>query len=99
LLIGLDATVSTVKGLYVLDQKETPGLGNFIRDEDFRSQFVDKSAAENVVVVKTDPAPGSNQIAALSGATISSQSVATIVNDAIKNYQGAIRQQSLTPTE
>jgi len=98
-LVGLDATVSTVKGLYVLDQKETPGLGDFIRGEDFRNQFVDKSAAENVVVVKTDPAPASNQITALSGATISSESVAQIVNDAIKNYQEAIRQQSLTPTE
>jgi len=98
LLIGLDTGVSTVKGLYVLDQKETPGLGDFIRGEEFRGQFVDKSAAVDVVVVKADPAPGSNQIAAISGATISSKSVAEIVNDAVANFGDAIRQQSLTPT-
>jgi len=91
LLVGTDAALETITGLYVLDQKETPALGNLIVEPDFRDQFADKSAHAPLVVVKDEPSPGSNQIRALSGATISSESVATIVNDALANLKEPIR--------
>jgi len=93
LLIGLDASAWTITGLYVLDQKETPGLGNFISGEAFRAQFADKSTDEPITVTKSDPASGINEITALSGATISSDSVAAIVNNAIENLKGPICEQ------
>ena len=92
LLVGLDVQASTITGLYVLDQKETPGLGNFIAGADFQAQFAGKSADEPLVVVKTDPASGTGEIQALSGATISSESVAEIVNRAIAGLKEPIRQ-------
>lgn len=92
LLIGTDNELSLITGLYVLDQKETPGLGNFITGERFRDQFVGKPTDEPVVVVKLDPAAGGNEILALSGATISSDSVAAIVNSAIDDMREPIRQ-------
>jgi electron transport complex protein RnfG len=99
LLIGLDAGLSTITGLYVLDQKETPGLGNNITSEElFLNQFAGKSAGEQLVVVKTEPVAGKNQIRALTGATISSESVAEIVNQAIQNLRQPIRQLPLAPT-
>jgi len=88
-LVGLNADLSTITGIYVLDQKETPGLGNFIIDPPFRDQFAGKSCLEPVQVVKAGPVDG-NQIVALSGATISSESVATIVNKGIANLRGPI---------
>ena len=91
LLIGLDSAVTTITGIWVLDQKETPQLGSYIQDAPFQNQFAGKSAEKRVQVVKTDPSPDSNEITALSGATISSESVAKIVNDAIANYREAIR--------
>jgi electron transport complex protein RnfG len=94
LLIGLDPHVEQITGLYVLDQKETPGLGNLIVDADFRDQFVDKSALKPLEVVKTEAAPGSNEIRALTGATISSQSVADIVNKAVEELRQPILDQS-----
>jgi electron transport complex protein RnfG len=96
LLIGLDPEVSTITGLFVLDQKETPGLGNFIADEDFRNQFAGKSTLEPLLVVKSSPA-ADNEILALTGATISSESVATIVNDAIAHWKEPIRQLGSAP--
>ena len=89
LLVGLSADLSTITGMDVLDQKETPGLGNFIDEEDFRDQFAGKPARQPLLVVKTDPV-GDSEIRALSGATISSQSVADIVNKAIENLRGPI---------
>ena len=90
LLIGLDPELATITGIYVLDQKETPGLGNYITEDDFRKQFVGKRTDQDVTVVKTDPATDTNEIRALSGATISSDSVAKIVNDTIKNLKEAV---------
>jgi len=99
LLIGLDLQRSTITGLFVLDQKETPGLGNFITSDDlFLNQFAGTSADDPLVVTKTDPAPGSNQIQAVTGATISSESVATIVNKAIENFKDPILQLPVPPT-
>lgn len=92
-LIGLSADASTITGLYVLDQKETPGLGNFITDQElFLDQFAGKSADQPLTVVKADPT--GNQIRALSGATISSESVAEIVNRAVANYREPIRREA-----
>ena len=97
-LIGLDAELSTITGLWVLDQKETPGLGdNITSPELFLDQFAEKSAKEELEVVKVAAAAGSNQIRALTGATISSDSVAEIVNKAIQNLREPIRKLSLDP--
>ena len=97
LLVGLDAERITVTGMYVLDQKETPGLGNFIEGESFRGQFSGKSAESPLVVIKAEPTVGKNEIRALAGATISSESVANIVNAAIDNLRDALQTQATEP--
>ncbi|MDM8516210.1 FMN-binding protein [Desulfobacterales bacterium HSG16] len=81
LLLGLDPTISRITGLYILDQKETPGLGNKILEEKWRNQFIGKSVNNPVLVVKTG-AKGEGEINAISGATISSSSVTQIINTA-----------------
>ena len=92
-LIGLDPELSTITGLWVLDQKETPGLGdNITSPELFLDQFAGKSAGEKLEVVKAQPEAGGNQLRALTGATISSDSVAEIVNKAIDNLREPMRQ-------
>ena len=79
LLVGLSADLSKITGLYVLDQKETPGLGDKIRTDGWRKQFEGLSPIQPIGVTKVPPASG-NQVVAITGATISSQSVAAIVN-------------------
>jgi len=91
LLIGVDPHVETISGLYVLEQKETPGLGDYITSKEFQDRFKGKPADQPLVVVKTDPS-SENQVRALTGATISSVSVTRIVNDAISNLKEALRQ-------
>ena len=87
LLVGLDENAETITGIFVLSQKETPGLGNFIQDKpEFAKDFVGLSATRRLEAVKTRDA-GKNQITMLTGATISSQSVCDIVNAAVNNYR------------
>ncbi len=90
ILIGLDAAASSITGLYVLDQKETPGLGDYITGEAFRNRFRHRPTERPLVVVKSDPT-GDNEIQALTGATISSESVSGIVNAALDNLKAPLR--------
>lgn len=93
ILIGLDAPLSTITGMYVLGQKETPGLGDYITGESFRSRFENKPTDTPLVVVKTEPR-AENEILALTGATISSESVSGIVNAALGNLKERIRRKA-----
>jgi electron transport complex protein RnfG len=84
LLVGLDAQGKRITGLFVLAQKETPGLGAKILEDAWRGQFKEKSTEKHLSVVKGGGAK-EDQIDAISGATISSKSVTGIVNTAVAN--------------
>ncbi len=91
LLVGLNCEATIITGLYVLDQKETPGLGALITGEAFCDDFKDIPTNRTLEVITTKPT-AANQIQALTGATISSQSVAGIVNAALKNLKEPLQQ-------
>jgi len=86
-LIGVDAKVKNITGIYVLAQIETPGLGSKIRTEKFMSQFIAKSTTRAIFAMKTAQAPESNDIEAITSATISSQSVCSIVNRSVREFR------------
>ena len=86
LLVALSPDLRTITGLFVLDQKETPGLGNKITADPWRGQFIDAPADRPLEVVKTGASrPG--QIDAVTGATITSRSVAAIINTAVADLR------------
>ena len=86
LLLGVDAGATKITGVYVLDQKETPGLGNKIIEDEWRAQFAGKSALNPLAAITSGKAAGS-QIDALTGATISSESVCRIVNTTLQRLR------------
>jgi electron transport complex protein RnfG len=88
-LIGLGVEAKTINGIYVLDQKETPGLGSKIASPKWNRQFKGKPTAPPLEVVKT-PASKPYQIDAISGATISSKSLTGIVNDSVEEFRKAL---------
>ena len=89
IIIGLDPGADTITGLFVLQQKETPGLGNKITFPRWRNQFIRKKTSTPLVVTKgKSQAP--NAIDAVTGATISSRSVTGIVNRTIGDVKGQL---------
>jgi electron transport complex protein RnfG len=88
-LIGLDPDVETITGLFILEQKETPGLGNKITFPRWRNQFVRKKTDTPLVVGKGQSRT-SGTIDAVTGATISSRSVTAIVNRTIGDIKGQL---------
>ncbi|MEE4608714.1 MAG: FMN-binding protein [Desulfobacteraceae bacterium] len=88
-LLGLSPQADVLTGLFVLDQKETPGLGAKIAAAPWRGQFVGKPAAVPLEVVK-GRAAGGHQIDAVTGATISSRAVVDIVNRALADVRAQL---------
>jgi electron transport complex protein RnfG len=86
LLVGVDAKAATITGLFILDQKETPGLGNKIMEPAWRNQFNNKPTQQQMKAVKTK-ASAANEINAITGATISSKAVCDIVNQTLNNLR------------
>ena len=89
LIIGLDPSADTISGLFVLQQKETPGLGNKIIFPHWRNQFIRKKTNTPLVVTK-GKSQTPNAIDAVTGATISSRSVTGIVNRTIGDVKGRL---------
>jgi electron transport complex protein RnfG len=86
MLIGFDPAVQKITGIFVLEQKETPGLGNKIVTDQWRGQFIDKPTAAPLKAVKGQ-ATGDTEIDAITGATISSKAVTDIINAAVKDLR------------
>lgn len=90
-LLGVNADASEITGVYILDQKETPGLGNRIVEEDWRSTFAGKSTSQRLRLTKAD-ATGEYDIQSITGATISSESIVDIVNRSVTEFRKALRE-------
>jgi len=83
-MAGFDQTYGTMLGLRVLKQVETPGLGAKIAEAEFLSQFDSLALSPDIAVVKggaLDKSTG--RVQAITGATISSKAVESIINKAL----------------
>ena len=74
IMVGLDSSFS-IKGLSILSQTETPGLGSRITESSFTDQFKGLSATD--IALKAE----GGKIDAVSGATISSRAVVNAVKE------------------
>lgn len=84
LLVGLNADVSKVTGVFVVYQKETPGLGSKITEASWNGQFIGKSTA---VPLEVGSRNTETNIDSISGATISSVAVTDIVNTVVQDVK------------
>lgn len=91
ILYGYDPSSQTVVGFYVLESKETPGLGDKIeKDENFLSNFkalvvklnADLTQLENIVIpVKQGRKTQPWEVEGITGATISSRTIGNILGE------------------
>ncbi len=82
IVVGISVD-GTVQGIKVGNNNETPGLGKNAATPKFQEQFSGKTWASPVNVIKSGT-PKDNEIAALSGATITSRAVTDGVNQALE---------------
>ena len=95
IMIGIDPQTLTIKGVEILQQEETPGLGARIEEEWFRNQFKGKSMDIPIRMMIKGAKPGPNDVKAVSGATLSSKFVEEIINEKSKPLIEAMRRLDL----
>ncbi|MBI1313310.1 FMN-binding protein [bacterium] len=87
LMVGVTADGTELLGVAVLESRETPGLGERIRETAFLKQFSGRSTAIGLQVVR--PGQTARQpVDVISGATISSKAVTRAVNECIADMLG-----------
>jgi electron transport complex protein RnfG len=79
IISGIKKDLTTLFGIEILESVETPGLGGEIMNDKFKGQFKNLKFTPEIVCTKKGRS-GANEIDAITGATISSQSVASILN-------------------
>lgn len=92
IMAGVSPDVSTVIGLEILEQVETPGLGTKVTEDPYRSQYTNLVAQPEIVPVKGAPPTKPNEVQTITGATISSKAVIRIVNDALRTLRTELKE-------
>ncbi len=86
MLVGINNDGS-LTGIDVLSHSETAGLGAKADTDEFKSRFTGKDAMLSVVKTKTER---SDEVQAITGATITSSAVAKGIEDAFYQIQKAV---------
>ena len=86
-MFGYDAAKRQVIAMRVIANKETPGLGDkIVKDTGFVAEF--SPVGVPIEGVKKERATGAtNEVAMITGATVSSRAVIRIINDAVARWQ------------
>ncbi len=87
LVAGIDVKGESILGVKVIDNKETPGLGNKILGPEWIGQYKDLDTGRKIEVVKGPRNKEANEIQAITGATWSSRYVTDIVNKLAKELK------------
>lgn len=88
--LALEPDYKTIRGVTFYEQEETPGLGGEIVTESFRSRFEGKHISNEQAVWGIDIVPGGNEaagineIAGISGATMTCDKVEEMINAIIE---------------
>jgi electron transport complex protein RnfG len=81
LIYGYQPGERVVVGMEVLESKETPGLGDkIIKDQVFKDNFSELAVDPEIVPVPTGTRSAPNEVDTITGATISSKAVVSIIN-------------------
>ena len=99
---GKNVTVVPVYGAYFDHESETPGLGAKIKDDpSFRAQFEGKTAdfaADPVFAIRKNAA-GSNEVDAITGATMTSKGLGEAIGKWFEAYKPYFMAHAVVPQE
>jgi electron transport complex protein RnfG len=91
-MFGIDPALTRINSLTILDQKETPGLGAKITDQQSFLQYWKNKDCSKSLSLRKPPATslgdlGSSEVNTITGATISSEAVLNIVNMSLEKLK------------
>ncbi len=93
LIVGIDADLKSFSGMEVLESSETPGLGTKVADEPFIQQVKSLKLQQGVPIgiVRDEKNKKETDIQAITGATISSEAVVSVLNEVYKEITSTVK--------
>lgn len=86
--ISLEADLETIKGIEILSQSETPGLGGVIAEKDYLEQFKGKKVVPNLEILKgVHENKAENEVDGVTGATMTSDLFQELLNIDIQDHK------------
>ena len=103
IIVVADPDTATIRGLRVIDQNETPGLGGRITEEWFQEQFRGQPTTNGRIAVSSG-AEGSStaqpsSVDGITGATRTSDAMADITNGALERIRALADGSALTASQ
>ena len=89
---GKPGEAKTRKGITIIHQEETPGLGSRIADADFLDRFKAKEVFPKLIVQPPGKASLNNEVDGITGATLSCKAFEEILNNEIEKYVTVIKE-------
>jgi electron transport complex protein RnfG len=89
-LVVTNTDLSIIKGIEILENVETPGLGAKITEDEFKEQFKNTSSFLKLSKESSEKGEKRTIIQAITGATISSQAVVDIINSKIEEIKKSL---------
>jgi len=90
-ILALSSDLETIRGISIIHQEETPGLGGRIAERDFLDRFRGKKITPELKIVKPGKASANNEVDGITGATSSSKAFESIINSQSKEYISLFR--------
>jgi RnfABCDGE-type electron transport complex G subunit len=91
-IVALNPDLRTLKGVTILHQEETPGLGSRITEQAYLDTFRGKDFSTGLKLVTPGKADGADEIDAITGATLSPKAFLDILNANLRGTVPAIRE-------
>ena len=95
IVIAVDKDFVNLAGFGVLASNETPGFGDQIKEAYFRDQFKGAPAKELKLSKTGDEEKIDSEIIAITGATVSSEAVLKIINNALHQVEAQMQEKGL----
>jgi Na+-transporting NADH:ubiquinone oxidoreductase subunit C len=91
-IVALNPDLRTLKGVTILHQEETPGLGSRITEQAYLDTFRGKDFTSGLKLTPPGKARADNEIDAITGATLSPKAFLDILNANLRAVLPAIRE-------
>jgi len=89
-VIALQPNLEKLKGITIIRQEETPGLGSRIADEEYLGLFRGRPFQPRLRSVGAGKGSGPTDVDAITGATMSSNAFVAILNNELGRYLPAV---------
>ncbi len=85
-ILALNPDLETIKGITIIHQEETPGLGGRIAEKEYLSSFIDKKIIPKLEIVSPGKAIKENEVDGITGATMTSKAFEELINSQVQKH-------------